>query len=166
MWALQQVVPNVTVENHASHPLPILRLPHRLVAMTPKLRIWLVAAASFLPFAIPAWTLGGPLQLRGASLWVLRIGLTLLGLVAAGVIAWFLHRKDSGATRKAGKTDDIDSIAAAARARLAAARTTGGSTIGSLPAVLVTGLSGSAKTTIVTRSGMACGAARGRGVGG
>lgn len=122
--------------------------------MTPKLRIGLIAAASFLPFVIPAWALGGPLKLQGASLWVLRIGLTLLGLVAAGVVAWFLWRKESGAPRKVGKTDDIDTTAAAARARLAAARTTGGSTIGSLPVVLLTGLSGSAKTTAVTRSGM------------
>ena len=122
--------------------------------MTPKLRIGLIAAASFLPFAIPAWSLGGPLKLQGASLWVLRIGLTLLGLVAAGVIAWFLWRKESGAQRKVGRTDDIDTTAAAARAKLAAARTTGGSTIGSLPVVLLTGFPGSAKTTVVTRSGM------------
>ncbi len=122
--------------------------------MSPRLRIGLIAAASFLPFAIPAWTLGGPLGLQGASLWVLRLGLTLLGLVAAGVIAWFLFRKESGAPPRAGRTDDIDSTAAAARARLAAARTTGGNGIGSLPTVLLAGLPGSAKTTVVTRSGM------------
>lgn len=122
--------------------------------MTPKLKLWLFAISGFLPFALPAWLLGGVLQLRGASLWVLRIGLTVLGLVAAGVIFWFLRRKESGAAPKRGRADDIDATAAAARARLSAARTTGGSTIGALPTVLVTGFPGSAKTTIITRSGI------------
>ncbi|HEU4563189.1 MAG TPA: ImcF-related family protein [Gemmatimonadaceae bacterium] len=122
--------------------------------MTRKARIWLVAAAIFVAFVIVAWFLGSALALRGSDLWVFRIGLWVLGLVAAGVILWFfLH--DSSTPPSTVKADDVDGTAAAARAALAGSRVAGKkTTLSRLPMVLVLGGEGSAKTTTVVRSGL------------
>ena len=106
------------------------------------------------------WWLGGAMGLAGADLWIMRGVLWVLGLAAAGAIAFMLLKqlkKDPGG---AARTEDIDQAMAAARTALSGARpaaATGGrasgrAAIGSLPMVIVTGASGSAKTTTVVRS--------------
>ncbi|HEX6534378.1 MAG TPA: ImcF-related family protein [Gemmatimonadaceae bacterium] len=123
--------------------------------MTRKARIWLIAAAIFVAFIILAWFLGSALALRGSDLWVFRIGLWVLGLVAAGVILWFFLRGTSAPPATAARADDVDGTVAAARAALATARVGGKTrTMARLPMVLVLGGEGSAKTTTIVRSGL------------
>ncbi|HEX6632132.1 MAG TPA: type VI secretion protein IcmF/TssM N-terminal domain-containing protein, partial [Gemmatimonadaceae bacterium] len=121
-------------------------------------KIWLFAALLFVVYAVLVWFLAPLTGLAGRDAWLLRGGLWLLGLVAAVAVAWYLHRK---ARAEAGEpvvpldadNDEIDAAVATAQERLAAARA-GGGRLGALPAVLVLGPAGSAKTTMIVRSGL------------
>src|SRR5919197_1368263 len=95
--------------------------------MTRKAKVWLIAIAALLIFGIVGWFSGMPFGLQGRDLWILRGALWLAGLLVT---------------------------CAAARRQLASARLTGGTTIGKFPLVLLVGPEGSAKTTIVVRSGL------------
>ena len=133
--------------------------------MTPaekRKKILKFAGAAAVIWVLLVWWLGGALGLAGADLWVMRGVLWVLGLGATGAIAWLLLRqlpKEPGSAVKT-RTDDIDAVIAAARTALHGARpagegggrTSGRAAIGSLPMVIVTGPSGSAKTTTVVRS--------------
>ena len=122
-------------------------------------KIWLVAALLFVLYAVLVWFLAPLTGLTGRNAWLLRGGLWLLGLVAALAVAWYLHRK---ARAEAGEpagpldadNDEIDAAVAAAQARLAATRASGGGKLGALPTVLVMGPAGSAKSTMIVRSGL------------
>jgi len=118
--------------------------------------IWLVTGLAYLVYAILAWLLGSWLALTGASLWLLRFGLWVLGLVAAGLVVWFFAsssaERDACAVPPGG--DDLDTTLAAAAARLASARAVGTRALRSLPMVVVLGPDGSTKTTLIVHSGL------------
>ncbi len=118
--------------------------------------IWLVTGLAYLVYAILAWFLGSWLALTSASLWLLRFGLWVLGLVAAGLVVWFFAsssaERDAGAVPPDG--DDLDTTLAAAAARLASARAVGTRALRSLPMVVVLGPDGSTKTTLIVHSGL------------
>lgn len=118
-----------------------------------KQKTWLAAGAGWLVFALLVWRLTAKIKLQGSDLLVLRVGLLVLGLVAAGLIVWMLHRR-AGPAAPAAARDDIDVTAAAARSRLAASRPAGHATLSALPMIVVVGPEGSAKTTAVIRSGL------------
>ncbi len=115
-----------------------------------------VAAVIFLVFGFLAWQLPKMLGTTGASTWILRIGLFVLGLAASVLVFLYLRAKDKAA-KESGATadsDDIDHAIHAAESRLAAAKLTSDSKIARLPIALVLGPMGSTKSSIVMHSGL------------
>jgi len=120
-------------------------------------KIWAIVLTAYVVFALLVWHLAPRLKLHGSDIWVFRIGLWLLGLIAAGVVIWLQLRKLAPAAAGAPGVDDIDVAAAAARTQLAAsrsARSAGTSSLAALPMIVVMGPDGSTKTTTVIRSGL------------
>lgn len=115
-----------------------------MTARKPSTR-WLIAATVLLLFIVLLVVIERTLTLDATATWALRIGLLLLGLVAAGAIVWFLRPPDDEPVLDPG--DDVLLAIGAARARLPR------SSFGARPLVLVLGPEGSAKTTLVSRSG-------------
>ncbi|HEX8452400.1 MAG TPA: ImcF-related family protein [Longimicrobium sp.] len=118
-------------------------------------RPWLVASGVFVFFAMLASWAGRLTGATGRDLWILRIGLALLGAAAAVLAGMFLaaraRREPAPAEREA---DDVGEALAAAQQRLAGSALAGGSRISGLPVVLVLGPAGSAKTSAVVHSGV------------
>ncbi|HEX6053408.1 MAG TPA: hypothetical protein VFZ21_29270, partial [Gemmatimonadaceae bacterium] len=109
---------------------------------------WYAALAVLLAFILLAWLLGGVLTLTDGERVALRVGLVVLGLVAAGSLLWFLRPVDEPVEVAAGPGRD-DALAAVAAARARVAR----GALDAKPIVLVVGSQGSCKTTVVARSG-------------
>jgi type VI secretion system protein ImpL len=124
--------------------------------MSRRIKIWLISTAALLVYALAAWLLGVVLRprLQPQDIRLLRIGLIALGVASAAVILWFF-RTPAAQTPKSSPADDVDAAISQAKLRLAAAKLPGKANIGTLPAVLVLGPEGSAKTTAVVRSGLA-----------
>ena len=52
--------------------------------------VYWATAAILLPYLVLAWFLGIWLHLEGSNLWILRGGLALLGILAAGIpVYWY-----------------------------------------------------------------------------
>jgi type VI secretion system protein ImpL len=94
------------------------------------------------------------LNLKGNPLWVLRIGLGVLGITAAGVLVWFFLKEKAEPEAPPAGGDEIDVAIATARARLHSARYAEKARLGDLPLILCLGPVGSAKTTTIVRSGL------------
>jgi type VI secretion system protein ImpL len=109
-----------------------------------------LGVASF--FLLVAWATGTLLGLEGTSLWLLRGGLILLGLVAAALLARLLWVSGPDPSDEGGP-DDVDLTLAAAGRRLAGAGA-GGGRLGRLPLTLVLGPRGSTKTTLLSKAGL------------
>ena len=107
-----------------------------------------------------AWLSGIWLNLTGAKLWVLLLGLLFIGIAGVGAILLWLRWRKAGKKSAEGGTeqaaapnqgeDEIDSLMRAAATRLASSKLK----IGSLPAILLLGESGSGKTSAMLNSGL------------
>jgi type VI secretion system protein ImpL len=106
---------------------------------------WLLAAVTLLVFLIVLVALERLVALEPSARWGLRIGLVLLGLIAAGAILWFLRPQDEEPVIDTG--DDVLLAIGGARSRLPKKNLT------SRPLVLVLGPEGGAKSSLVARSG-------------
>jgi type VI secretion system protein ImpL len=121
---------------------------------------WWIAAIGLLLYMVFVWFLAGWLRLQGASLWVLRIALWLIGMAATAVIIYFVTKARNEALRPAeGETDlrsDIEFLAREANSHLAASHKIrgGGKDLASLPLVLFLGDAGAAKTSVILNSGL------------
>jgi type VI secretion system protein ImpL len=126
--------------------------------MTRRAKVWTIAAAVLLLYAVAAIVAGRIIHPTGRDAWVLRGGLALLGLISAGLILWFFRdRTPAGpATPEARLAAEVDQVLTTARAQLAQAKTieTKDPRLASLPVVLVLGATGSTKTTVIARSGL------------
>jgi len=108
---------------------------------------WYAALAVLVAFILLAWLLGGVVPLTDGERVALRVGLIVLGLVAAVALLWFLRPVDEPTVAAAPGRDDALAAVAAARARLPRGA------FDAKPIVLVLGSQGSCKTTVVTHSG-------------
>jgi type VI secretion system protein ImpL len=109
---------------------------------------WYAALVVLLAFVLLAWLLGAVLTLTDGERVALRVGLVVLGLVAAGALLWFLRPIDEPAAAPAASgRDEALATVAAARARMQRGA------FAAKPIVLVLGAQGSCKTTVVMRSG-------------
>ncbi len=99
----------------------------------------------------------------GNNVWVLQALTMAIGMISAGVLTWLGERrsaksltlKDSGTgTVKSDAPEDLDLVLAEADARLQTADTEKNARLSTLPVVFVVGDAGSAKTTIVVKSGL------------
>ena len=111
--------------------------------------VWLI-----LSWFIPSW-----LHLQGSSVWILRIVLALIGIAAFTTVVWWFRSRDKeraaqGAQGAGGGSAEIDILVREAETRLQASQLGRSATIGNLPALLVVGESGSAKTSVVQHSGL------------
>jgi len=117
-------------------------------------KLWLIVGAALLVLLTLVWLLGGWIGARGADLWVLRLGLAGASTaLAVGVGAWLQTRLPKPPPDQVGG-DELDTTMATARARLAASRAVGNASLRDLPAVLVVGRDGTAKTSSVVNSGL------------
>lgn len=126
--------------------------------MTRRMKVWIIAAVVLLLYVVAAIVAGRVIHSTGRDTWALRGGLTLLGLISAGLILWFFRdRTPAGpATPEARLAAEVDQVLTNARTQLAQAKTieTQDPRLASLPVVLVLGPTGSTKTTLIARSGL------------
>jgi type VI secretion system protein ImpL len=120
---------------------------------------WLGVVA-IVPNGVLVWLSGIWLDLAGTKLWALLLGLLFIGMAGVGAILLWLRSRsaskksaDGGAEQAAAPSqgeDEIDFLMLAAAARLASSKLK----IGSLPAILLLGESGSGKTSAMLNSGL------------
>jgi type VI secretion system protein ImpL len=118
---------------------------------------YFIAALALIGWLVLAWFIGSWLHLQGNSLWILRIALAFIGVLAfALVIWWFIVRdkESSGAPSPGAGGDEIDILIREAETRLQASKLGRSAKVGGLPLFLVMGETGSAKTSVVLHSGL------------
>jgi type VI secretion system protein ImpL len=113
------------------------------------LPIFVRALLVLILWLVLCWFVGSWLHLHGSNLWLLRIGLAVLGLGGFAGYLW-LHRSQSSG----GAQDEVDLLLHEANARLQASSLGGTATVTSLPAIFLLGDSGTAKTSTVIQSGL------------
>lgn len=124
------------------------------------MNIYLVTGLVLLAYLVLVWFLGSLLHLQGSSLWIWRIGLSVIGMAAAGVFLWLKHKERKRAAAEAGSDaagqahEEIDALIRDAEAKLAAARIEGGAKLGNLPVIFLIGEAGSTKTSTMIHSGL------------
>lgn len=114
---------------------------------------WTVIAILILVvWLVLVWFLGDWLHLHSPVLWVLRVGLWVIGL--AGFIGYLVLRpKDANAAADAAAgSPEIDFAFNEASKRMRAAR--GIKQLGSMPAIFLIGDTASAKTSVIAKSGL------------
>jgi len=115
--------------------------------------------AGLLGFMLFAWLGTTMMGLTGVDLWVVRGFLAMVGLSGFGIYYWWRSRRDrqaaaaqgGDAAAAAGGTEEIDLLVRDAEARLAASNF---GRIAGLPAILILGPPGAAKTSTVLHSGL------------
>lgn len=115
-------------------------------------RARIIGALTLLPFALLALVLPPLLGLTGAPAWAARAIFSFLGVVAAGVVFWYLRARAKAHPEPTPADDEIDALLVQAKQRLAAGRK--GAKLGKVPVVLLVGPQGGTKTTVVVRSGL------------
>jgi type VI secretion system protein ImpL len=120
-------------------------------------KYWVVAIA-LLVWWVLAWLAGPWLNVQGNDLWILRGALFTIGLAAFITSVWWFRGLDEERAEQMeaegpAEGDELDILMRKARVRLRAAQTV---KVGfeDLPAILVLGEAGSAKTSIVLHSGL------------
>ena len=107
---------------------------------------WYAAIAALVVFLILAWLFGSVLTLTDAERTGLRVGLVVLGLIAAVALLWYLRPGEPAPVATREGSDDALIALEAARTR--ATRRV----FDRMPVVFVVGTTGSCKTSIVTHS--------------
>lgn len=98
--------------------------------------------------------------LSHADPFVVQAVVMVIGILAAAIATWIMSKKDKksggdeGGTAEApAEVTDLDELLAEAEARLSVAQQEKDSKLGKLPAILLVGDTGSAKTTTMVQSG-------------
>jgi len=120
--------------------------------------VYLVTGGLLLVYLVLVWFLGTWMHPPGAGIWILRGGLWLIGLIAAGSFLWFYRKsktEESGDENAPAKvSDDLDVLVHEAIRRLKASTLGRGASLGNLPLVFLLGESGSTKTTTIIHSAL------------
>lgn len=123
------------------------------------MNIYLITGLVLLIYAVAVWFLGTLLHLQGTNLWILRVGLWVIGIAAAGVFLWFKRKERQPAGEGPGDAAgqghaEIDAILRDAEAKVGAARIEGGAKLANLPVLFLIGEAGSTKTSVMLHSGL------------
>ena len=120
--------------------------------------VYLVTGVILLVYLVLVWFLGTWMHPPGAGIWILRGGLGLIGLIAAGSFLWFYRKskaEESGSDNASAKAaDDLDVLVHEAIRRLKSSTLGRGANLGNLPLVFLLGDSGSTKTTTIIHSAL------------
>jgi type VI secretion system protein ImpL len=113
---------------------------------------------AFMVWLVLAWLAGSWLSLQGNDLWILRGGLALIGAAAFLTSLWWFRQLDEDRTTEAWEEgtaggDEIDLLMHAAQLRLRTVQL-GPARFCDLPALLVLGEAGSAKTSVILQCGL------------
>jgi type VI secretion system protein ImpL len=108
------------------------------------------------------WFLGTLFGLKGSDLWILRAGLSLIGLIAAGAYHWYRWKNLAARVSKPGvagvspgrPSGEIEAVLREAEARLASSEAGRKATLSGMPVFLFIGQEGSAKTSVIVNSGL------------
>jgi len=121
-------------------------------------KVALIAAPVLLGYLLLTFFTPHLLGLAGGKAWILRIGLWVIGIVAAAIIAWFFWDRQKKETAPAAggaeAPDDIAVLVRDAERKLSAAQLAKGASVGNLPAILVMGEVSGTKTSTVVHSGL------------
>lgn len=120
-------------------------------------KYWIVAIA-LIVWLVLAWLAGPWLNLQGNDLWILRGALVLIGMAAFITSVWWFNGLDEDRAAQMAEegtagSDEIDILLRKAQGRLRATQP-GKVAFCDLPAVLVLGETGSAKTSVVLHCGL------------
>lgn len=124
-----------------------------------KSRIRLIALAIFIGFVVAGLIIASAIHLHHSSFWILVGVFAALGLIGAGVVLWWLGAKAGGEADQipsagmAGE-QEIDFLIRQADEKLRSSRLGRSASIGKLPVVLLTGETGSGKTSAVQWSSL------------
>jgi len=114
----------------------------------------LITAAVLILYLLTAWFVGSLMGLSGSRLWVLRTGLSLIGIVAAGTFVWFRRRLTQDALMRgpnAAYFAEVNRLLSEADSKLKVAKS---GSVAALPIVYVLGESNTAKTTTLQHGGL------------
>jgi type VI secretion system protein ImpL len=120
--------------------------------MKRKTRAWVISPLAMAPFLLGGLLLRRILNLTGGVAVGTVVGFAVLGLIASGVVFWYLRARAKALPEPTAADEEIDSILVQAKRRLAAARR--GAKLGKTPVILILGPAGSTKTTSLVRSGL------------
>jgi len=119
--------------------------------------VYRTTGITLLAYLVLCWWIGTWLHLRSPDLWILRGGLALIGLLAAGIFLWFQHHTGQArpaSPEAAAPTDDIDLLVRDAFRQLKSSRLGRGAVLNQLPLVYLVGESGSTKTSTIVHSSL------------
>jgi type VI secretion system protein ImpL len=120
---------------------------------------YLTTATVLVLYLLLAWFAGTWLHLQGGGIWLVRLGLALIGFIGAGVYLWFYRRLtrdavESGIGPGAPVVTEIDALLNQADHKVKAAKLTAGASLRTLPIVFLLGEPNSAKTSTLLHSGL------------
>ncbi len=114
---------------------------------------WTVIAVLILVvWLVLTWFAGDWLHLHSPVLWILRIGLWVIGIAGFIGYLWLRPKDENAAADAAAGNPEIDFAFSEASKRMRAAR--GIKKLGSMPAIFLIGESASAKTSVIAKSGL------------
>ena len=114
----------------------------------------LITAILLVLYLLVAWLVGSIMGLTGSRLWVLRAGLSLIGIVAAGTFIWFRKRLAQDSLMRgpnAAHFSEIDRLLNEAEGKLKTAKL---GRLATMPVVYVLGEANTAKTTTIQHGGL------------
>jgi type VI secretion system protein ImpL len=121
--------------------------------------IYLATAIALILYLVLAWFAGSWLRLQGPNLWLVRVGLAVIGITGAGLFLWFRRKltrdsAEAGIGPGAPILTEIEALLNQADSKLKAAKPTAGASLRTLPVVLLVGEPNSAKTSTMLHSGL------------
>lgn len=105
-------------------------------------------------YLVLAWFVGSQLHLTGSSLWILRLGLALLGILGAAAFLFFYLRSRPATEGPIAADSEIDVLVGNAVKRLQNSPLPQKHSLDALTTVFVLGDPGSTKTSVVMHSGL------------
>lgn len=124
------------------------------MAVVSKARFWSSFSLAGLAVVGLSWFLGTWLGLSGTALWILRGGIFVIGTLIVLLVLRLIGLWPGRARQGRKQDDEIEEPVSSARRRLKATAPGGVTSIGKLPMIVILGPEGSAKTTVVARSGL------------